>query len=424
MLVVHEWGVMGVGQLTGGPALGALEDYLESLPDFVERYSAPPSPLHLRQFPRHDPNAPTMIYKPVLHCYGAQGQEVSITITAAQGPPAVFYPRPLLSSDRGKNNPNLHWLVVPETMSWELQLRKERPEGLAVPPKGHWWEAAREIPSDYLIMKSGGKAERFLFYEGTTIEKPSVTATVSEEAITIQNSHNSASGPVLLLINDNGTYSGVRLDVLQAGHRVRLDASRIEKWDEKTVLAQCRNQWIDCGMTAEEAEGIVASWRDELLDVPGMLLISQIPDEIYSRIFPIHISPKPSELKRACMIFDTLAGQSERKHWMPKLSAQCEVLSAKLVHGSAEEREEAQGKFLLKGEVVSPYLEEILGRSDVEAAARKATAKIKRLVTTPPICAPAPNPWVYQQKVPRVINSPISPPVRIPVVPTPVPAPK
>ena len=119
-LVVHEWGVMGVGQLTGGPAMGALEDYLESLPDFVERYQAPPAPLHIRQFPLNNPNGPTMIFKPVLHCYGAEGQEVSITITAAQGPLAVFYPRPKLSSDRAKNEPNILWTFVPETMTWEL----------------------------------------------------------------------------------------------------------------------------------------------------------------------------------------------------------------------------------------------------------------------------------------------------------------
>jgi hypothetical protein len=350
--VVHEWGVLGVGLVGGQTVLGATDRYLESLPDFVLRNELLSPTTFIDQ-----PQQPLIIFKPVVHFYGTEGQQVEVKIKMAAGFPVVYYPKPELEMNAvptvdgsGKHGT----LKDAQAMKWKFKLTKNDPGKLPAPPRGHWWNAARRVPSDYVVMDDGSGNERFLFYEGTTFENPSVTAAVAEKSILLKNSHTSPSAPVILLINDNGSHSGIYLESIAAGKAVEIAAAKLQPWDETILLGNCRKQWQACGMSAEEAIGIVDSWREELLEVPGFLLISRVPEPIYERIFPIEVKPKPSELTRACFVFDTLAAQDERKHWIPAVAKESRAIIAALNADKFKQRMAARGQLIARGELMMP----------------------------------------------------------------------
>lgn len=366
-LIVHEWGVLAVDQLGSQPKLGTAQRYLDALPEFVIRHEeVTPAPL-LRPFhPQQLPQdlEPYIIYKPVIHLYGEQDQQIELSIRAAQGPPIVYFPKPKLTSAPGHPNfrtfPNRRAIPERSTMTWKFRLSKERPDILRSVPSHHWWNEARSIPSDYIIMDDRSGGDRFLFYEGTTKEALLITAKVANDRIQITNRHSAASAPVILLINDQGLRRGIALESLAAGASKTISNDQLQTWKKSEIIEQCRKQWRACGMSEQEARGIVACWREELLDVPGMLLISKIPDAIYNRIFPLTIKPTPKELTRACLIFDRLPGQDERKHWLPQVASEGRSLLADYSAPQFEKRQRARGRILALGELITPLVNEQL----------------------------------------------------------------
>lgn len=413
-LIVHEWGVLAVGQVGKHTKVGSTQSYLDGLPEFVLRHEeVSPAPPVLRVIQQELPNKfePYIIYKPVIHLYGEQDLQVELSIRAAQGPPLVYFPKPKLAPAANNANfrafPNRQLPV--QTMTWKFRLSKDRPEGLRSVPSHHWWNAARSIPSDFVIMDDRSGSDRFLFYEGTTTEAPTVTAMVAHDRIVIANHFAEPSAPILLLINDQGKRCGIALESLPAGASKTISPDQLQSWNKTEILEQCQKQWRACGMTEEEARGIVACWREELIDVPGMLLISKIPDPVYNRIFPITIKPAPKELTRACLIFDRLPGQDARKHWLPELTSKGRSLLADFSSPQFEKRQRARGSLLALGELMTPLVNEQL--ANPPHGQRRPLLALKEELVGPKIHQPAAPP------VQNIQILPAAPAGGIPVIP-------
>ena len=396
--IVHEWGVLGVGFNGNTPVMGSTETYLESLPDFV-LVNEEISPTKFNQTVRQD----LTVWKPVVHFYGEEGQEVELKIKVGTGCPLVYYPKPALGvTNRSAINERgvFGTLTQAEEMKWKLKLSKGDPGNLPDAPEDNWWPIARKIPSDYVIMDDDDAGnERFVFYEGTTYKSPSVNATVAEEVITVRNSHSSESGPVILIINDNTSRSCVYIDNIAATGKLDLTREDLEPWDDATLFAQCRKQWQAFGMTPQEAAGIVECWRSELAEKPGFLLISRVPEPIYEQIFPLAISPQPTELVRACLVFDLLPGQNERQHWIPEIREEGSKLIEALAADSFKERMAARSKLLSMGEIISPFLAEILADLEKDAQSRISASDIYRILSTSQVCVP---PLMQDAKAPGI----------------------
>jgi len=384
-LIVHEWGVLGVGLHGGSQVVGSTDRYLESLPDYVLR-NEEESPTTIIE--RRLMDSTITIYKPVVHFYGKEGQKIEFTIKVGTGYPIVYYPKPALGVTT-REVPGAGKLTQAQTMTWKFGLSKKAPADLVAPPEGHWWNAARKIPSDYVIMDDGSAGnDRFVFYEGTTYKSPTVTAKVSEKVIEVKNSYTAASAPIILIINDNESHSGIYIDSIAAGATVSIPKDKLQLWDEEQVFENCRQQWLACGMTPEEAAGIVECWREELVEKPGFLLISRIPEAIYEEIFPLTMSPKPTELKRACLVYDTLAGQDGRKHWLPSIRKEAEGIITALADEGFRERMAARGQLIGMGEIVMPFVNELLLDSKSDAQSRVAASNIRRILNESQVCLP------------------------------------
>ena len=258
-------------------------------------------------------------------------------------------------------------------MEWTGTLADEPPANLSRVTPDHWWNTARKIPSQYLQTNSG--SERFIFYEATGKQEPTVTATVTADGVTISNRDRDASGRVVLLVRDEGTIVAHSVDSIPAGGEVRLLRKDLfstthPALSDDGVLEICRKQWQSMGMTREESEHVVNIWKSDLLKGSGFLLASRLPSRLYEAMFPLMITPKPTEITRVGMIFDLLHDQPERVGWLPRTAARVERLVEKLGDDHFVVRSEATAELAKLAHLAEAQLRMAAKNKDFEVASR------------------------------------------------------
>lgn len=348
--IVHEWGVQVIGQTDGEQVLTAPTELLGGLPKFVGRNSSP------LRFEAHGWD------KPVIHLYGRDGLEFSVKVNTASGVPLAYYPHPKIEkgeiwgySRRLMMAGKFHFEAG---MEWKGTLQAADPKRLPRAPDNHWWNEARKIPSSYITTNLG--SERFLFYEATAQQKPVINATLLEVAVQLENSFPEAVGPVIILLNDGTGIRGVERARISPGKPTLIAKADFREWSDFKVLDSCRSQWRALGINAAEAEGIVKVWESDLLKRLGVLVISPMPRELYDAMFPIAIEPKPDELVRVGLVFDTLPGQESRSAWLPGLEESLRKVGAQLASEVFSERAAAQFAFRSAGDLGTGVLGELV----------------------------------------------------------------
>ena len=365
--VVHEWGVQVLGHAHQSPLLSPPGELIAGLPKFVGRGQ----PLRYQLFGWD---------KPVIHLYGPEGTEVSVKVQTPLGLPLAYYPIPNLESGKTWGSSakvmSSGWLRYDFDMQWSGKLRRAAPTNLPDVLADHWWHTAREIPSAYFQTAKG--SERFLFYEATAAQAPVITATIDQRAITLKNDYKEVFGPVVILANDGTGLRGVTKKWIPPGHPVHCPESELRPWTEAEALEAFRRQWIALGMSTAEATAIVSIWKTDLVNRLGVLVVSPMPREIYDRMFPITISPRPDELVRAGLVFDTLAGQGKRLNWLPGLSATLHKKSHGLTDADPKIRKRSESAFLMAGDLALSILE-TLGMREARLAviARELDVRIR-----------------------------------------------
>jgi hypothetical protein len=360
-LVVHEWGVQvrssvvvlnpislfAVPKEDQKPrtVLGAPRELLDDLPAFVLR--------HAREYkPKVEHRAWD---KPVIHLYGAAGLEVSVQVVTSRGHPTAYYPRPELLKET-------FWfmgsgLTEAVGMKWSGRLSLEAPAGkLADAGAGHWWGVARSVPSNYLSTAEG--AERFIFYEATAVQEPTLTGSVQNDALTLRNAHATPSGKVIVILNDGAERHFLALDGVPGKSEVKVQKDELRKalGDEEGLLAACRAQWASFGLSAEEARAVVEIWKPDLLGKRGFLVCARLPAEVYEAMFPLTVAPKPSEVVRVGVVFDDLPGEMDRLAWLPGVQAEMAKRAKDLDHENFETRRGAEAWFAKLGDLATPFL--------------------------------------------------------------------
>ncbi len=195
-------------------------------------------------------------------------------------------------------------------MEWSGTLHA-KPEGkLEDAPKGHWWSAVREAPSMYFVADK--ECERFLFYEATAQQEPTVSAGISADQLKLTNSDGNAAGEVMVIVSSGERLYCRVLETIEAGGEATISKADFlaKAFWEQQLLEACQAHWRQFGMTAAEAKAIVASWRSDLLHPWQVLVISRMPDSLYDKMFPLTVSPKPDKLVRVGMVFDRLTGKA------------------------------------------------------------------------------------------------------------------
>ena len=382
--VVHEWGVhiTGAAHLVGTPAqrdprpvvpqpvLGPPRELIDGLPTFVGRHDLEYRPR--MEFREWD--------KPVLHFYGDVAGEITVEIRTPQGRPLAYWPLPQLieQTDWGRMSSGVTDAVA---MRWTGRLSAAVPAG-ALPQvgAGHWWQRCREVPGRYLTTATG--TERFLFYEGTSRRSPSVRAHLGRpDAINVFEGHNKPlAGPVVVIVNDAGSLRLGAPAIPAQASRFSIETEPVAD-DGEAILAACRAQWEAFGMSAVEARMIVEVWREDLLGRPGFLVIARMAPDEYEAMFPLTITPKPDQLVRVGLVFDTLPEipVADRLTWLPRLSAAMRGWGADLAGADGPSRSAAIAGLAKAGDLARPLLDTLRTGSDmrVRAAALELLARLR-----------------------------------------------
>ena len=283
--VVHEWGVLIREQTTRGTMLCSPTEQIDDLPSFVLRHNQQYSPKRVN----HGWD------KPVVHCYGPEGLAVSFELATPMGRPTAYYPKPecleKTSTIADYNEMMVYTLTDCSKLKWSGTITAKPRSNLVETPQGHWWQLIRKVPG--LYFNTDNSSERFLFYEATAYQEPLMQGKVTETEVILKNSHKKEIGPVLLLINDGGKHflRMIKSVPFEGSLKVSRETLLKEPADDVFVLKSARDCWESFGMTSEEAEAIVDTWKTDILGRPGFLLISRMPSEIYAQMFPLTVTP-------------------------------------------------------------------------------------------------------------------------------------
>jgi len=373
--VVHEWGVWvrqnpaplpfdatvvqpNPGASTPNNTLGAPAELFGELPAFAL--------LHDKQYQAKTEQMIRSWRKPVLHFYGPDGLQLKVTIKTPQGRPTAYWPAPSFIEET-KHNQNTGVTVTDAAgMVWEGSLSAAAPKELPKAPEKHWWNNLRAVPGLYFNGAKG--SERFIFYEATARQEPVLKGTLTKDALTLQNTHSEASGPVLVVVNDGQTLWWANVKDVPAGGNVELPRAELQKsaGEAEKLLEAARAQWLAFGLTKEEAAAIVETWKPDLTGHLGFMVIARLPALLYDQIFPLTIEPKPAQTVRVGLIFDTLPGEAARTAWLPALRKQLDGIAADLSSEDFSKRTAAKLKLGAFGDLIGGYLAELTKSDDVE----------------------------------------------------------
>ncbi len=394
-LIVHEWGVWVRSSTSRGTMWSSPETMVEQLPPFVRLVKNEYTPK--RQDHGWD--------KPVIHLYGPEGLAVKVEIATTQGHPTAYFPEGTLvpKTVHVKNCLEMAYYTLTDCfgIEWKGTLSNE-PKGalLEVDPK-HWWAQVRKVPSAYIHTEND--RERFLFYEATAFQEPAIVASISKDQITLRLSpplgqrrlppakrkKRSPVGSTLVIINDGLKHYAWHIDEITADKPVSRKRSDLlsEALPDIAILAAARAQWEAFGITKEEASAIVKSWRSDLLDTPGFLVISRMPPPLYEKMFPLTVTPKPKEIVRVGMVFDTVPGSDDRLSWLPSSQLVFKEWARGLEDPDSEVRAPAAAKLARQGDLVRPLLKSLIesGAPRAQSEARDLLAKLRPIKVEAPL---------------------------------------
>jgi hypothetical protein len=388
--IVHEWGVMVKSAAGESLPLIAPAEMTINLPEFVPRHEQVYKPL---------PQNQKVWRKPVLYFYGSEGLAIDVRIGTPLGHPLAYWPMPDRYHERlehvaqGENRHDGFSYDVrhADGMQWTGTLTKSPVHQMSKIESGHWWSTARDVPASYF--NSATASERFIFYEATAQLSPAIRSELSDGALTLRNSDSQASGPLVVLLNDGNRIKGHVIQSVPGAGSAEISRGTLlaMTWTPAQAADACARQWQQAGMTPAEARAIVEIWKPDLTEGAGVLVIGRIPPPSYDAMFPLAITPKPDELKRVGMVFDTLEAQPARLNWLPGLRRNFEEWGKGLGDGDYRRRREAAHRFAAAHDLAEPYLNELRSSSNPEiaGAARVLLRRLQHQPPTRPATAPS-----------------------------------
>jgi len=216
--------------------------------------------------------------------------------------------------------------------------------------KFQWWESLRKVPSSWVT--SQGETERFLYYDGPTKLPAPFSISLNEDGLQVSRSnagedfqHLLDQQKKILATLESDSQSEADLEKMTQAQQPLLDikdprqifadraageirdALLIDRDDElavylvpklksdsryklsalKQITSAEAEDWLmsvtqQSGLTKEEAQGLVDSWRHEFFERGGTRLVSLMSPAQYDNYCPLKVLPKPTSLARVGLI--------------------------------------------------------------------------------------------------------------------------
>jgi len=364
-LRVAEWGVW----ISDDGQLKLLQSVIDEIPAFVHRTGNPLTEFNSRI------NHIMMVTKPILHITVDRPMAVDVNVVIRHGRPWFAYPypddfavqvdtlyprnpNPAPSALEPPDNPAIeslpdvrqgypwlepHHVAVGSISSlpggdnaltglglrWQsLIVSPTRLPWMTLPvvggdPRYAWWTRLRGAPSGWI--SSRGESERFLYYDGPTLEPSPVAAKLTNNRLqlTLEKERTEALSPkygsapstepppqaAILIHHRNGRLSGQSIAMpatWDPGHTTANYTLPEDDLQQDQVIATFHHMLTAAGLTPEESDGLIASWQPQFFHTDGTRLLLIISRQDYDRFCPIDVRPKPTELARVGILLTEL----------------------------------------------------------------------------------------------------------------------
>ncbi len=292
-LTVHEWGTFtgiagGQGKAIEWTAYGGAEPF--DLPRFVEHLSTATFKTGLRGTIRME--------TPVMYFYSPQEVTVSVRVGFSQGLITEWYPHaamvqphqvpPMVDLGKLPAGGSIEWDNVTVSPNLSGEFPRQDAESR--------YYAARETASAPLFVNapSGDQQEKFLFYRGVSAAALPFTAGQNAKGGLLVKSLSGERIPALVYFERRGNQVGYRWSA--AGSEVPLEAPVLDA-DLDSLCDELRRVLIDQGLYPDEAQAMLATWRDSWFE-EGSRLIYIVPRGFVDKLLPLAIDPAPAQLVR------------------------------------------------------------------------------------------------------------------------------
>ena len=292
-LTVHEWGTFTAVAGARGQAIEwtAFEGALSpDVPEFVEHLANPNFKGGLRGTIRME--------TPVIYFYSPREMTVSVRVAFSQGLITEWYPH--AASVQPRKTPvtaSLDQLPTPGSIAWKDVTVSPDFKG-DFPREESWnrYYAARQTSSTPLLVKApeGEQQEKFLFYRGASAAALPLSARQVAEGAFLVKSLSGEEIPAMVYFERRGDRIGYRMG--GGTEETVLEAPSLTGSID-SLCDDLERMLIDQGLYADEAEAMVATWRDSWFE-EGSRLLYIVPRGFVDRVLPLTIDPAPGQMVR------------------------------------------------------------------------------------------------------------------------------
>ncbi len=342
---VAEWGTFTVLQDEAGRPLAGVNVNEESLPNFVHRLGyhlipqasqiSPFAGMRSKGLPSSYPYAIMRMETPIIYFYPTEAQkkplEIDVSVGFRGGWISEWYPRAEVQAPGFKNAFKNMGIISPDqtgTIRWK-NLRVGADVKLPETTE-HVWLAPRDVDSARVVA-DGGQAEQYLFYRGVAnIEAPLRVLRSRDDTLSIETNGR------LLQPTEECKFSAMWLADIRPDGKIafrELSPATIRGQAKRQSIAttpgafskmeyskanlgklqtSMRGALLRDGLTADEADAMLATWKLSYFQSPGLRLFFSLPRSWTDAILPLSISA-PADITRVMIGRIELVTPQQRK---------------------------------------------------------------------------------------------------------------
>lgn len=324
-------------------------------------------------------------------------RSLSLRVDFPSGAPMVWYPKtaePLggwwgsgkIPFGRQKAPDMSRWTWIrgkPDHLSWKLYFPVGDDELKIKCPAYKWRDEALKpkadpFSADFYLQD----IQKFVFYEGLLPNKNKVTlkAGTRKGTYLLSNTGTFEALDVLVIDRTERTPRFARLASLPAGKtdievtHTAVHSPGADHWVKHLANAY-RQELRKAGLFTSEADGLIAIWKKEFFETPGLHLLFRLPQTEYDRMLPLTAKPKPKRTVRVGLIW--------LPHLEPDLADRVKSWVAKLKDEDFEVRQDATSTLKAMGPAALPHLQKLLPEQEDPEVRLRISSLLKGYTTDP-----------------------------------------